>query len=202
MTPLSTLHAANAVDWESLMRKILMAALSAAAVAVAVAASTPAGAAQPDDAHPNIIGGHNATETYSFMVALSNGCGGSLVAPQWIVTANHCGSASQGRIGSVNKSSGGEVGRIDRRITKPGTDLTLMHLSAAARSAPVRMAQSNPAAGTGVRLLGWGCTAWPSCPQPQTLQEIDLTILASSRCYAGGGGSGDVCVSGDRAHSA
>ena len=179
------------------MRKFLMAAFGACAIAGAVAA--PASA---DGMQPNIIGGHNASETYSFMVALSNGCGGSLVAPQWIVTANHCGSASQGRIGSVNRNSGGELGRIDRRVTRSGTDLTLMHLATPARSAPVKMAQTNPAPGGPVRLLGWGCTAWPSCPTPQTLQEIDLTVLPSSRCRAGGGGANDLCVSGDRTHSA
>jgi secreted trypsin-like serine protease len=185
------------------MRKVLMAAFGACAIAFAMAASTSANAAEPTGgAQPSIIGGHNATETYSFMVALSNGCGGSLVAPQWIVTANHCGSASQGRIGSTNKNSGGEVGRIDRRVTKPGTDLTLMHLTAPARSAPLKMATTNPAAGTAVRLLGWGCLSWPSCSTPVTLQEIDLTILASSRCAAGGGTASDVCVSGDRTHSA
>jgi secreted trypsin-like serine protease len=183
------------------MRKFLTAVFGVCAAAAVLAA--PANAGQPTGGvQPNIIGGHNASETYSFMVALSNGCGGSLVAPQWIVTANHCGSASQGRIGSTTKNSGGEVGRIDRRLTKPGTDLTLMHLSTPARSTPVRMAQTNPAAGTPVRLLGWGCLSWPNCSTPVTLQEIDLAILASSRCRAGGGTANDVCVSGDRTHSA
>jgi secreted trypsin-like serine protease len=44
--------------------------------------------------------------------------------------------------------------------------------------------------------------SWPSCSTSATLQEIDLTILASSRCRAGGGTASDVCVSGDRTHSA
>ncbi|MBP2328595.1 secreted trypsin-like serine protease [Kibdelosporangium banguiense] len=185
------------------MRKVLIAVFGACTLAFAVVGATASDAAEPTGgAQPSIIGGHNATETYSFMVALSNSCGGNLVAPQWIVTANHCGDASQGRIGSISKNSGGEVGQIDRRITKPGTDLTLMHLSAPARSAPVRMAQTNPAAGSPVRLIGWGCTSWPSCSAPVTLQEIDLTILPSLRCAAGGGTGKDVCVSGGRGQSA
>ncbi|MFD9890727.1 S1 family peptidase [Amycolatopsis sp. NPDC059027] len=183
------------------MRRILLAALGACAVVFALAVPASA-SSSPDTAQPSIIGGGDATETYSFMVALSNGCGGSLVAPQWIVTAHHCGSASQGRIGSTQHSSGGEVGRIDRTITNPGTDLTLMHLSQPARSAPVRMADSNPAPGTSARLLGWGCLSWPSCQTPETLQEIDLTVLDSGSCAEGGGGAEDVCISGDYAHSA
>ncbi|GGT75747.1 S1 family peptidase [Actinomadura citrea] len=185
------------------MRKLLHATLVACALALAMCGVTSANAAEPaGEGGVPIIGGHNATETYSWMVSLSNGCGGSLVAAQWIVTANHCGAASQARIGSTYKSSGGEVRQIDRRTTRSGTDLTLMHLSAPAQSAPVKMAQSNPAAGTPVRLLGFGCMSWPSCRTASVLQEIDLTILSSSRCAAGGGTANDVCVSGDRTHSA
>ncbi|MDT8913039.1 trypsin-like serine protease [Amycolatopsis sp. PS_44_ISF1] len=183
------------------MRKILLATLGACAVLFAAAA--PASAAEPSAAaQPSIIGGGNATETYSFMVALDNGCGGSLVSSQWIVTAHHCGGASQGRIGSTDINSGGEVGRIDKVTTNPGTDLTMMHLTRPVKATPVPLAQSNPAAGTKARLLGWGCVSWPNCQTPSTLKQIDLSVLASSRCAAGGGGSGDVCISGDRAHSA
>lgn len=184
------------------MRKLASVALGILAAALAVSTPGIAQAQTDSGVQPSIIGGTTATETYSFMVSLNNGCGGSLVAPQWIVTAAHCGSASQGRIGSTNKNSGGEVGRIDRRVTKPGTDLTLMHLSTAVRAAPVAMASSNPAPNTSARLLGWGCTSWPSCSTPTTLRQIDLRVLPSSSCYAGGGGSGDVCISGDRGHSA
>jgi secreted trypsin-like serine protease len=183
------------------MRKMLKAALVASAVALAMGGATAANAAGPGGTQP-IIGGHNATETYPWMVALSNGCGGSLVAPQWIITANHCGAASSGRAGSNNKNSGGETVQIDRRITRSGTDLTMMHLSRPAQGTPVKMAQSNPAANTPVRLLGFGCMSWPSCQTASYLQEIDLTILPSSSCAAGGGTANDVCVSGDRGHSA
>ena len=183
------------------MRKMTKAALGACALALTMSGTTAANAAEPGGGVP-IIGGHNATQTYSWMGTLSNGCGASLIAPQWLSTADHCGFASQVRLGSNSKNSGGEVRQIDDAITRPGSDLTLMHLSSPAQGTPVRMASSNPAPGSSVRLLGWGCTSWPSCRHPETLQEIDLTILPSSSCFPGGGDPEDVCVSGDQSHSA
>ncbi|MGH3858432.1 trypsin-like serine protease [Actinokineospora sp.] len=180
-------------------------AAAALALGVAVTVGEAALAAPPSDDPPQeiqIIGGGNATETYSFHAGMSNGCGGSLVAPQWIVTATHCGNASSARIGSLYRSSGGEVRSIDRRVDKSGTDLTLMHLSTPSTMTPIKMATSNPTPGTPARLIGFGCTSWPNCSNPSYLQEIDLTVLESSRCYAGGGSATDVCISGDRTHSA
>ncbi|MCP3804865.1 trypsin-like serine protease [Allokutzneria sp. A3M-2-11 16] len=177
------------------MRRTISAVLGACALTFALTGTAAS------DVRPTIIGGHDATETYSFMVWLSNNCGGSLVAPQWIVTATHCGNAAQGRIGSINKNSGGEIGRIDRRIVKPGSDLTLMRLAQPARSTPVRMAQVNPAPGSPIRQIGWGCTSHPGCTRPVILQEMDRTVLPSGRCAPGGGSPTDVCISGDRQHS-
>ncbi|RZS34446.1 proprotein convertase P-domain-containing protein [Herbihabitans rhizosphaerae] len=187
-----------------LLRRAAVAAIAITACGVVGVPAASAAPPPPGDGQvqPQIIGGVNATETYTFMVALNNGCGGSLVAPQWIVTATHCGSASSGRIGSISKSSGGEVRSIDRRIGKPGTDLTLMHLSTASTKTPIAMATANPSPGVTARLLGWGCTSWPNCTTPDTLKQIDLRVLPSSDCYPGGGTSIDVCIDGDRYHSA
>src|SRR5437763_1691004 len=154
-----------------MVRRLLgRACVASVAVAAAILGGVYANAAPPPEDggtfQPQIIGGHDATETYSFMVSLSNGCGGSLVTADWLVTADHCGSASSGRIGSIYKSSGGEVRNIDRRITKSGTDLTVMHLTQSSTKTPIPLATSNPAVGGPIRLIGFGCTSWPSCSNP------------------------------------
>ncbi|HET9141820.1 serine protease [Actinophytocola sp.] len=71
-------------------RRLAAASLAAAAVAAVVLAAHPAGAA------PRIVGGSRAsTEQYPFVVYLTTAkgfqfCGGTLVAPQKVVTAAHC----------------------------------------------------------------------------------------------------------------
>jgi len=68
-----------------------------ATVATALLASAGTASAQPT---PMIVGGSNATETYSFMAALSStdgwGCGASLIRPTWIITAKHCVTLDNG----------------------------------------------------------------------------------------------------------
>ncbi len=174
------------------MRKTAL-ALSIALVALFALTSTAT-------ADPRIIGGHPSTTAYPFMVALGNGCGASLVAPSWLVTATHCGEARAARIGSLNSRSGGEVIAIGRKVDKPGTDLTMMRLATPSTMKPVKLAPGVPTVGTRVRLLGWGCTSWPECVTPIALQEIDLPALDYRQCQ--GAGPGDVCVAGDATHSA
>jgi secreted trypsin-like serine protease len=175
--------------------------MAAAALALVVPAGISMAAADPEPITPNIIGGSNASQTYSFMTSLqSNGgghfCGGSLVRPDWVVTAKHClagesTSTFQMRIGSTQRSSGGTVARPDKIALHPSADLAVVHLSAPVSQQPVPVASSAPVS-TAIRIIGWGCTKDPNCgPAPETLQELDTSILADNAC---GGNATSICV--------
>ncbi|MEV0679226.1 serine protease [Actinosynnema sp. NPDC050436] len=173
-----------------------MRSTATALIALVALLALPGGAG----ADPRVIGGRASTAAYPWMVSLSNGCGASLVSPTWLVTATHCGPARSARIGSLRLDSGGEVVDIGRTVDKPGTDLTMMELTRPSTARPVPFAPRDPAVGTPVRLLGWGCTTWPVCRTPTRLQEIDLTVVPTAECEEAD--ERDVCVSGDEEHSA
>jgi hypothetical protein len=175
--------------------------MAAAALALVVPAGISMAAADPEPNIPKIIGGTDAGQTYSFMVSLqSNGgghfCGGSLVRPDWVVTAKHCmsgesASTFQLRIGSTKRSSGGTVAKPDTIVLHPSVDIAVIHLKAPVSQQPVPVASSAPV-NTPIRIIGWGCTKDPNCgPAPETLQELDTSILADSAC---GGNATSICV--------
>ncbi|MGH3714974.1 MAG: S1 family peptidase [Micromonosporaceae bacterium] len=168
-----------------------LAALLAAGTVVA------ANHALADDVHTEIVGGEPASQTYSFMVSLQpngrHGCGGSLIASQWVVTAAHCVSSSTGwqvRIGTTTWNSGGTLATVSQSTRHPnyssssvGYDIALLKLSSPVSQTPIPLGQTNYNGDS--RLLGWGQT----CPTygcsstpPSTLQQIDVQAAPDSTC--------------------
>jgi secreted trypsin-like serine protease len=169
-------------------------------VAATLVLPATAASAQPTGVEPLIVGGHNATQVYSFMASLqsssgSHSCGGSLVKANWVVTAKHCGQPYQVRVGATNRTSGGTVARVSRRIAHPTGDLALLQLSTSVSQEPIAIADTSGETGTATRIIGWGqiCAPAGGCGAPVTLQELDTSIVADSRC-GGISGATEICT--------
>jgi secreted trypsin-like serine protease len=180
--------------------------------AVASLLAAPAGFAVADVQQPpptKIVGGVDATETYSFMAHLDAspsteggwGCGASLIRPTWIITARHCVALLDGsaiaaedlsfRIGTLQERSGGTVVTGKQVIMQqPNVDTALVELSAPVTEAPIDIAPAAPV-GSPIRIIGWGCITDPGCQGPDILQQLDTSILPDNTC---GGGATYLCV--------
>jgi secreted trypsin-like serine protease len=153
-------------------------------------------------AEPRLVGGTAADQPYPFAAALQTTdgeffCGGSLIEASWVLTAAHCvqkrdPSSFTVRVGSNDRTQGGEVGKPDKLVVNPdynasgaGGDIAMVHLSTPVTAAPVGLDTAAPV-GMSVRLLGWGQTCpTPGCGDgPAMLQQLDTHLVDPAKCTA------------------
>jgi secreted trypsin-like serine protease len=193
-------------------------ALAAAALALLglAATSAPAPAAGPA-ARAAVVGGTDAAPgRYPWMVALSRGCGGTLVAPDRVLTAGHCVEDLRIAdlrvfVGARKRRRGGyrydgvPVQAADV-ATHPGyrplegggpvNDAAIVRLATPVLDVPpVKLAATGDtplfAGGQDATVVGWGVTRTDlrSAPLATTLQRGGLRILPERSCgraYSGG----------------
>jgi secreted trypsin-like serine protease len=147
--------------------RLILAGLAALAVGL------PATPAYATGATPNVVGGTRAAQgEFPWMVRLSVGCGGALIAPQVVLTAGHCVNGS-GATTSITATLGvvdlNSASRIRVRSTfvrrspdyvsfDQGNDWALIKLASAVNLPTLRL-PTGTAQDTGTfTIMGWGST--------------------------------------------
>jgi secreted trypsin-like serine protease len=179
-------------------------------LAVTSACALDEGADEIGAASDPIVGGNDTTiDQHPWQIALTTNagfqfCGGSILNPNWVVTAQHCvtgGNADMRVVAGITRKSQqstGQIRAVDAIATFPGftdptagKDVALLHLRTPldltgpnARSIPLVTATdaTNGATAPGVTstVTGWG-TLSSGGPTPDILQEVDIPLVSNAQ---------------------
>ena len=168
-----------------------LAAVLGIAVALGVAISGQA-AAQPGTT--DIIGGGTVgsapwgAQVYWDNVSTFGGfeCSGTIIASQWVLTAQHClnSPGMHVRVGNVNLGQGVLV-TVNRQVASPVGDMGLLHLASAVSTTFMTLASSAPPVNSTNQIYGWGRTLNQSPPSP-VLKTANVRVTGTSRDAFGG----------------
>ncbi|MGS2613948.1 S1 family peptidase [Micromonospora sp. LZ34] len=167
------------------IRSLVAVVATAAATLLGASSGAVAAPAGPDP----IIGGSTVSSAPWAAAVFSNGsftCSGTIIAPQWVLTARHClGGSMSVRVGSVYRSSGGVTRTVS--ATYGRYDLALMRLSSSVSTSYVTLASSNPPIGSTNSIYGWGMTCYSGCSASSQLKTASVQVTSNSATDAYGG---------------
>ncbi|MEV6244056.1 trypsin-like serine protease [Lentzea sp. NPDC051838] len=149
---------------------------------------TLAGTTAQADVRPNIVEGEFVGSA-PWAVQLHNGgsfgCTASIIAPEWVLSAKHCGGDSV-RVGNIRLGQGEERAIVER-VDNPAGDMMLLRLESEVDTEYVRLADRAPRVGEVHHIYGWGTTDYECCDSiSPLLKRAAVKVVGTARDAYGG----------------